>query len=444
MKRLILICLTLSIFSSCSVQRKFAKVAEKQVLTESALNTAHIGISIFDADKQEYIYEHQGNKFFIPASNTKLLMCYAAMKYLGDSITAFRMREYANEIYLDPTGDPTLLHPDFKSDHVLTALRAVSAKKKTYAITNVGSVTAWGSGWSWSDYDADYMAERSVLPVYGNVVSISGRTDSVYIYPKAFSKFTQRRSSMPLQYVNQFTRKLHSNAFEFTATGKSKQRLDVPFITSHELSVQLLDDTVHFDEKWFLKPGQPLPVTMGAQTDPAISELRSQKTDSLLKITMHRSDNFFAEQTLIMIGSKILGYPDDRKTIDTLLKTDYADLPQKPKWVDGSGLSRYNLVSPEDFVTVLNKMNKEFDWKRIETILPTGGEGTLSSYYKKYAGKIYAKTGTLSNNIALSGFLLTDKGKKLIFSVIINNHQAPTATIRKGVENMLGWLIEHY
>jgi D-alanyl-D-alanine carboxypeptidase/D-alanyl-D-alanine-endopeptidase (penicillin-binding protein 4) len=159
---------------------------------------------------------------------------------------------------------------------------------------------------------------------------------------------------------------------------------------------------------------------------------------------MHRSDNFFAEQTLLMVSDKILGVMSDAKIIDTLLKTDFASLPQKPKWVDGSGLSRYNLFSPQDFVTVLNKMQQEFVWNRITTILPTGGTGTISSYYKKYAGKIFAKTGTLSNNIALSGYLLTDSGKKLIFSVLVNNHQAPTATIRKDVENFLGWLIEKY
>ena len=73
----------------------------------------------------------------------------------------------------------------------------------------------------------------------------------------------------------------------------------------------------------------------------------------MLKLMMHESDNFFAEQTLLMVGNEKIGIMDDNKTIDTLLKSDFLGIPQKPKWVDGSGLSRYNLMTPQDFVWIL-------------------------------------------------------------------------------------------
>jgi len=159
---------------------------------------------------------------------------------------------------------------------------------------------------------------------------------------------------------------------------------------------------------------------------------------------MHRSDNFFAEQSLLMISNECLGVMNDAKIIDLLLKTDYKNLPQKPKWVDGSGLSRYNLISPQDFVVVLEKMKNEFAWNRISTILPTGNTGTLSGYYQKYAGKIYAKTGTLSNNVSISGYLTTKRGKQIIFSVLVNNHQTSASNIRKSVEKFISSMIEKY
>src|SRR6185436_15278747 len=114
--------------------------------------------------------------------------------------------------------------------------------------------------------------------------------------------------------------------------------------------------------------------------------IHSQPTDSLLKPMMHRSDNFFAEQSLLMVSNERLGVMNDAKIIDTLLKTDFKDLPQKPRWVDGSGLSRYNLFSPQDFVVILNKMKNEFGMERLKTILPTGGTGTISDYYKADSG----------------------------------------------------------
>ena len=159
---------------------------------------------------------------------------------------------------------------------------------------------------------------------------------------------------------------------------------------------------------------------------------------------MHRSDNFFAEQTLLMVSNERLGIMNDIKIIDTLLKTDLKELPQKPKWVDGSGLSRYNLFSPQDFVWILTQMKKEFNWERIKDILPTGGTGTLGGGYKNYAGHIFAKTGTLSNHVALSGYIITNKGKELIFSVLVNAHQTSAANIRKGVEKLLSAIIERY
>ena len=152
---------------------------------------------------------------------------------------------------------------------------------------------------------------------------------------------------------------------------------------------------------------------------------------------MHRSDNFFAEQSLLMVSNELLGVMNDDKIIDTLLKTDFKDLPQKPRWVDGSGLSRYNLFTPQYFIAILDKMKNEFGMERIKIIFTTSGEGTLNNFYKSDSGSIYAKTGTLSGVVALSGFLYTKKNKLLLFSVLVNNHQASTAAVRRAVERFL-------
>jgi len=169
----------------------------------------------------------------------------------------------------------------------------------------------------------------------------------------------------------------------------------------------------------------------------SLKKINSQPTDSLLKPMMHRSDNFFAEQSLLMVSNERLGVMNDAKLIDTILKSDFKDLPQKPRWVDGSGLSRYNLFTPQDFIAILNKMKNEFGMDRIKVIFPTGGEGTISSYYKKDNGYIYAKTGTLSGVVAFSGFLYTKKGKLLIFSTLVNNHQASATDVRRAIEKFL-------
>ena len=63
-------------------------------------------------------------------------------------------------------------------------------------------------------------------------------------------------------------------------------------------------------------------------------------------------------------------------------------------------------------------MKNEFPWKRITTIFPTGNTGTLTNYYTADSSYIYAKTGSLSGVIALSGYIVTKKNRQLIFSVL--------------------------
>ena len=75
--------------------------------------------------------------------------------------------------------------------------------------------------------------------------------------------------------------------------------------------------------------------------------------------------------------------------------------------------------------------------ERVKTIFPTGGEGTISSYYKNEAGFIYGKTGTLSGVVAFSGYLYTKKGKLLIFSTLVNNHNESATDVRRAVEKFL-------
>ena len=139
-----------------------------------------------------------------------------------------------------------------------------------------------------------------------------------------------------------------------------------------------------------------------------------------------------------------LGVMDDGRMMDSVLDSDLKGLPQRPRWVDGSGLSRYNLFTPQDFVWILNKMQQEFSFERLKTIFPTGGQGTIRDYYKADSGRIFAKTGTLSGHLALSGYLITRSNKTLIFSVIVNNHNGSGPAIRRRVEEFLTGISRDY
>lgn len=416
---LVINCSLLILLQSCSSSKQIGKQAKQYVLSDSNLATAHIGICVYNATDNKYLYNYQSDKFFIPASNTKIITCYAAMKHFGDSLVGLRYGFAANGgLYIDPSGDPTFLHPDFKNHPVYNFLK----KYKTIHVLKPAFTDEFmGMGWSWDDYKDDYSAQRNNLPLYGNVVRLTKEGSNVVVSPPSFPYNIKGNSTATGISINKEWDKNEITIGE----GKAKY-LEVPFKPTMQDVFTMLRDTLHAD----VEPSHD-------STQKALAIIYSQPTDSLLKIMMHRSDNFYAEQSLLMIGNEMLGVMNDEKVIDTLLKTDYKDMPQRPQWADGSGLSRFNLFTPQDFVFVLNKMLTDYSWNRITTIFETGGTGTLNNYYKNLSGKIFAKTGSLSNNIALSGYLITPKNKTLIFSVLVNNHTAGATAVRRAVERFL-------
>ena len=82
--------------------------------------------------------------------------------------------------------------------------------------------------------------------------------------------------------------------------------------------------------------------------------------------------------------------------------------------------------------------------ERIKNIFPTGNEGSLANYYIPERGYIFAKTGSLSGVITLSGFLYTKKDKLLIFSVLVNNHTSSGTKVRRAVEKFIEALRNNY
>ncbi len=431
--------------SSCSIQKQISKSATETVLTNKALSTAHVGISIFEPATNKYWYNYQGEHYFVPASNTKLPTCYAAMKYLGDSLTSALVFYNDTAVFIIPSGDPTLLHPDFKI-HPLIDFLKIQPKKINIKDDN-WQEEPLGSGWSWNDYNEYYMAERSPMPVYGNVlkwvqeIDDSTKPAAIYSIPEInwMVNFKETKGNKRFNVI----RELGSNTYNLYEGTEKQRSILVPYVTNRvEAARELLEDTLQRSISSFAN-STLYQFAVGIKKK-SLKRIHSQPTDSLLKPMMHRSDNFFAEQSLLMVSNELLGFMSDEKIIDTLLKTDFKDLPQKPRWVDGSGLSRYNLFTPQAFVAILNKMKNEFGMERIKVILPTGGEGTISSYYKADSGYIYGKTGTLSGVVAFSGFLYTKKGKLLIFSTLINNHQASATDVRKAVEKFLQGVRNQY
>lgn len=432
--RWLLASVCLFLLYSCSVSHRIHKFAQKELFNDSVLANGHAGIFIVDANTNHPIYDYQGDKYFVPASNTKIISLYTGLKYLGDSLPGLAYLDGKDTMYVMATGDPSFLHPDFAKQPVFDFLKQQS---KPIAMTNNNwQSQAWGSGWMWDDYNSAYMAERSPFPIYGNVIrwiqirdsssiSAMARNESfIYSEPDINWKVNFSEDTGATKFAAE--RDFSENKFFITQGKEPYVSIEVPFITNgFSSALDLLKDSL----------GKTIELTTTAIQPRHM--IHSQPVDSLFRPMMHRSDNFFAEQTLLMSAYAKLGVMSDSKMIDYMLSNDLKDFPQRPRWDDGSGLSRYNLFSPRDFVWILQKLKNEFGIERLKKIFPTGGTGTLKNYYKKDSASIFAKTGSLSGVVCISGYMYGKTGKLMIFSVLVNNDTRVAWTIRRKVETFL-------
>lgn len=421
-----------------------AAFVEDSLLARPELVGGQVGICIYDPVKAVYIYNHQGDKYFMPASNTKLFSLYAGLKYLGDSLVGMRYLVTDTALLVLPAGDPTFLSPAYAAQPVIDLMRKVG--KKIWLADDNWQDHAMGYGWAWDDYNDDYSAERSSFPIYLNMIrwvqdrpkgsskDPFGGSPSIYSVPDVdwpvnFNPDTARNSFF-------VRRDFHQNVFEVTEGKEDHKEQYTPFITDGLASAALLLKDTAGNAAGVKHFGVRLPAGWAV--------IRSRPVDSMFRPMMYNSDNFFAEQTLLMVGNEALGSMNDAQTIDYLLKGVLDSLPQRPIWVDGSGLSRNDLFTPQDFVWLLNRLQGEFGLARMERLLPTGGTGTLSAYYRQDSTFIYAKTGSLSGVAALSGYLFTKAGHPLLFSVLINNYIGSGTAVRRQIEKMIHLIRDRY
>lgn len=415
---------------SCAGTGKTAGARNALVLSPS-LAGAHTGILVTDAVTGKRLLDYQGEKYFIPASNTKIVTCYAAMKYLGDSLPGIRYHALADgTVEIAGTGDPVLLHPEFASQRVLDFLKTFKRINWIEPIFD----EALGSGWQWDDYYDSYMVQRSPLPMYGNVARFTrGTKRSVTVLPAQFAASIKPGSAAGPEGMK-VIRDWDKNEFTILAGNHVKQ--DVPFNANMGTMRELLEQATGLPVE--SDPFGSLPLE-------GSGIIHSVPTDSLLRPMMYRSDNFFAEQALMMVSRQLLHRFDIAAVTDTLLKSDLKDLPQTPHWADGSGLSRYNLFSPADLIMVLRKMMElPGGTARLKAIFPTGGQGTLKNYYVTDSSLIYAKTGTMSAVVTLSGLLYAKSGRLLLFSVMVNNSRSSATDVRREVEIFIEKVRQRY
>lgn len=405
------------------------------------------GFVLYDPEEDTSLFERDADKYFTPASNTKLFTFFAALKQLPDSLPALDYTISGDSLIFWGTGDPTFLHPDFNDSTVFNFLK--ESPYELYYSDNHYEDELLGPGWAWGDYQYYYSTEKSPFPIYGNIaeievqeinhIKIAENEDGYLIKPAYFKSRLELAQQRPGKETPFLFRDFNDNTFEYSPKSDTVQYTSYrPFHYTPDLITNLLSDTLK-KEVSYVDRVKPKGVT----------RLYGINKDTVLTRMLQPSDNFLAEQLLLSITAEQNLPMNSNRVIAKVSEEYFSTFSKEPVWRDGSGLSRYNLFTPQNMVELLSLIDSEFENDSLMfRHFPAGGKsGTIRSWYAHREGGepyIFAKTGTLSNNHCLSGYLITKSGKKLIFSFMNNHYVSSSSVVKAEMEKVLWFIHQNY
>ncbi|MBL6678445.1 MAG: D-alanyl-D-alanine carboxypeptidase, partial [Flavobacteriaceae bacterium] len=263
------------------------------------------------------------------------------------------------------------------------------------------------------DYNNYYQAERSEMPIYGNVVQIikdsNGEIEATPDKYKIVFDFEQRNIINRSETENKFF--INPSLIKFRDTIYS------PFITSRKNTTSLLENAL---EKT---------VELDKNELKDYSTLNSTQVDEIYSAILKDSDNLISESIAANISLRL----NDTISVDKGLRL-IQNISKQTELFDGSGLSRYNLVTPKSVISSLHDIYNLIGFERIKKIFP---ENYVIQNEKDF---VWGKTGTLKNNHNYSGYIITDKKRIYIFSIMINHFTNDLSKIKDAIVDFLIYL----
>lgn len=443
----------------------------EELLKRPEFATARWGISVLSIATGKIIYEHNGDRLFTPASNMKLYTTAVALDLLGADYL-WRTSVYADS---DPDQNGTVngnlvLYgrgaPDFLStttrdnqnslDEIVNQLKQRGIKQIHGDVIGDESYFRGdpiGQGWQWNDLQWYFGAEASALTINGNSTDISVTSAT-------------KAGDQPVIAVNDSDNYLQVTNDMKTVAGGGKLKIGVhKGLTDNSVRVwgefplggrgYGVNLSVHRPSHWAARllltklktagisvsgtarwrdSRQAVDERFDPQGKKELALVTGKSLGEIAKITNKLSVNLYAELILRTLGRErraLLPEPDPpgREFGD-----DEVGCGIVRQWLtqngiqatalalhDGSGLSRLNLVTPISTTGLLNAISRTGTASVFLDSLPISSkDGTLGGRLASLSERVQAKTGTLTYDHSLSGYLTTAGGQKLAFSVICN------------------------
>jgi len=432
-----------------------------EIFADPAFGNAHWGVMVQSLETGEVFYRQNVDKLFMPASNNKLITAAVSLARLGAD-HRFTTRVAATgpilengtlegDLVVVGGGDPAISER-FYDDDPTAAFRDWADSLKARGITRIsGDVIGdddlfddvhVGPGWAWDYLDSYYAAEIGALLYNEGAVTYRIAPGDSVGAPASIE------SLPPTNYLN-LDIDVTTTADSIGVFVRSDRS---PFSNDARLwgEIWINGDTVtryiapHDPTLYFVTVLTEVLEAEGIEVGggPADLDDLAEEIDvgSLEPLFVHysptlaeiiepflkRSQNQIGEMLMRYLGAVTSGTGSLRTAREAVEETltGWGLTPKSYIYVDGSGLSRYNYVSPDALVRLLRVMARRPEFDVFYESLPIAGvDGTLRGRMRgtRAEGNAHAKTGSIANSRALSGYVTTLDGELVIFSMIANN-----------------------
>jgi serine-type D-Ala-D-Ala carboxypeptidase/endopeptidase (penicillin-binding protein 4) len=441
----------------------------------------HWGVLVVDT-RGDTLYSHNAGKLFMPASNQKILTSAVALSHLGPDY-AYRTSFVAHGTVEDGVlngdlgvigrGDPSV------SDHMRVdamlpllgiadslaarGIRRIRGKLVAEGDAFPGSVL--GYGWSYDDLEAEYSAATDELLFnegFTNVVVRAGARagDSVAVETRPTRTWPKLRVSattvapvvMPVDTTLPRPARPALAIRKDTLTGDVLVSGSIAAGDSATLTVTHRDPGAAYlaalrealSVRGITVTDDAVPTT-GADT---LVTMISPPLREILPPFMKPSQNQIGEMLFKTIGLERGGggTPQLARAVVEQTLLSWGAPPSGFIVRDGSGLSRYDYVSPETIVHVLDAMRRDTAFATFYDAMPVAGvDGTIRSRMRgtPAAGNVHAKTGSVAQARSLSGYVRALSGDTLMFSILANNWSVPAGRVTAAADSIAARLASY-
>lgn len=393
------------------------------LLASPALKGSLTGVCVTDM-YGEVLYQHLGNSRFVPASNQKILTAVFALAVLGeDHKPRTKFWRDPNKLYVDSLGDPSIQRAQ---------LLGIRSRFGLDGDTAIYVRQAYRPGvpptWEWDDLPNRYAPRITSLSFDRGGFEVWSNADGVVALPNEYRINLRHVSGSASSTFYYPEKRLVVVKGPLSQSEHMIEAFAIP--DPDAVAARFMGGTiVHADsvpsrDPDFVLTGHPLSET--------------------IKFCLEKSDNSYAEHFLLMSASRKEPLGDNAyKSASGRMLSFFENTVGVEEGsvipVDGSGMSRQNLVTPRTLCKVLSWANRQ-PWRAtFFSALAAPGEGTLSS--RLQSSRFMGKTGTLNAVICLSGYVEAANGRKLAVSMLFNNTNSANSEIRE-IQDKIISLIE--